>query len=639
MSGFYRVASAIPRIKIADIKHNVEEIISLIQGAEEEGAEVIVLPELCVTGYTCADLFLQPYFQKEALYGVLAIAESTKELAITSIVGAPHYYRGALYNCAFVIKGGEILAIVPKQYIPNYGEFYESRWFKSGLEIPVGAKDDGLNAMIGTNFIFGNDSDFKFGIELCEDVWTPNPPSTGLTQAGAEVIFNLSASNEMVGKHDYLVSLLSQQSARTISAYIYASSGIGESTTDLVFAGNAMVFENGKMIATAKRFCRESQLVIADIDLNKIKAMRAKTTTFNSYNIAAYDEIAVESTGGLEVENIRRDFDPHPFIPKDERSVKERCEEIFNIQVWGLAQRMEASYSKRAVVGISGGLDSTLALLVTVKTFDALGMDRKQIIGVTMPGFGTTGRTYNNAINLMKSLGVEIREISIKDACIQHFKDINLPETDRSVTYENSQARERTQILMDIANRDGGLVVGTGDLSELALGWATYNGDQMSMYGVNASVPKTLVKYLVKFVAEQPDMAEAKPYLLDIYDTPISPELLPADEKGEIAQKTEDLVGPYELHDFFMYNFMRFGYSPEVLLHMACKAFEGTYDRPFVKKWLITFVRRFFSQQFKRSAMPDGPKVGSVTLSPRGDWRMPTDATSALWLEELERLD
>lgn len=639
MSGFYRVATAIPRIKVADIRSNVDEIISLVNGAKEENVDVVVFPELCVTGYTCADLFLQPYFVNEAVAGVLDIAEVTKDSETTVIIGAPYYYRGALYNCAFVLRDGEVLAIVPKQYIPNYGEFYEARWFQSGLDIPQGARDECINAPIGVNYIFGDDMHFMFGVELCEDVWTPNPPSTGMAQAGAEVIFNLSASNEMVGKHDYLVSLLSQQSARTICAYVYASAGIGESTTDLVFAGNGLVFENGKLIASAKRFCRESQLVVADIDLNKIKAMRSKTTTFNAYNFKHYEEIRYVMEESLMPSQIRRDFDPHPFIPKDERSVQERCEEIFNIQVWGLAQRMEASYSKRAVVGISGGLDSTLALLVTAKTFDALGMDRSQIIGVTMPGFGTTGRTYNNAINLMKALGVEIREISIKDACIQHFKDINLPETDRSVTYENSQARERTQILMDIANRDGGLVVGTGDLSELALGWATYNGDQMSMYGVNASVPKTLVKYLVKYVAEQPDMAQAKPYLLDIYDTPISPELLPADEKGEIAQKTEDLVGPYELHDFFIYNFMRFGYSPEVLLHMACKAFEGTYDRLFVKKWLTTFVRRFFSQQFKRSAMPDGPKVGSVTLSPRGDWRMPSDASSRMWLDELERLD
>ncbi|MCQ2215941.1 MAG: NAD(+) synthase [Bacteroidales bacterium] len=640
MSGFYRVATAIPRITVADIKTNVEEIISLIHGANEEGANVVVFPELCVTGYTCADLFLQPHFQNEAMSGILEIMDDTRHMEdLVIIVGAPYYYRGALYNCAFVINRGNVMGIVPKQYIPNYGEFYESRWFKSGREIPAGARDTGFDAPVSTNLIFGNDMDFLFGVELCEDVWTPNPPSAALAQAGAEVIFNLSASNEMVGKHDYLVSLLSQQSARTISAYVYASAGIGESTTDLVFAGNGLVFENGKLIASAKRFCRESQLVVADIDLNKIKAMRAKTTSFNSYNINQYELVNLSLGDSLDVDDIRRDFDPHPFIPKDERSVQERCEEIFNIQVWGLAQRMEASHSKRAVVGISGGLDSTLALLVTARTFDVLGWDRSQIIGVTMPGFGTTGRTYNNAINLMKALGVEIREISIKDACIQHFKDINLPETDRSVTYENSQARERTQILMDIANRDGGLVVGTGDLSELALGWATYNGDQMSMYGVNASVPKTLVKYLVKYVAEQPDMAEAKPYLLDIYDTPISPELLPADEKGEIAQKTEDLVGPYELHDFFIYNYMRFGYSPEVLLHMACNAFKGTYDRPFIKKWLSTFFRRFFNQQFKRSAMPDGPKVGSVTLSPRGDWRMPSDASSALWLDALETLD
>ncbi|MDO4460996.1 MAG: NAD(+) synthase, partial [Bacteroidia bacterium] len=491
-SGFYRIATAIPTIKVADIQANVTEIIGLISGANEEDADVVVFPELCVTGYTCADLFLQSYFIDEAIGGVLDISMATKDMDIVSIVGAPLYFNGALYNCAFVLQHGAIKGIVPKQHIPNYGEFYEARWFKSGSEIPAGAFHKGLNAPIGTNFIFG-EAHFKFGVEICEDLWTPIPPSSYLAQAGADVIFNLSASNEMVGKHDYLVSLLSQQSARTISVYAYASAGIGESTTDLVFAGNGMVFENGQLISSADRFCRESQIVFADIDLNKIKAMRAKTNTFKSL-AANYQMIDLVFNDALPVENIVRNFDPHPFIPKDERSIRERCEEIFNIQVWGLAQRMEASHSKRAVVGISGGLDSTLALLVTAKTFDVLGWDRKNIIGITMPGFGTTGRTYNNAINLMKALGVEVREISIKEACIQHFKDINLPESDRSVTYENSQARERTQILMDIANREGGLVVGTGDLSELALGWATYNGDQMSMYGVNASVPKTLVK-------------------------------------------------------------------------------------------------------------------------------------------------
>lgn len=636
--GFLKVASAVPRVKVADIQYNVSEIISVMKTASESGVSLVVFPELSVTGYTCADLFTQPFFIQAAEKALSSIVEASSSLKITSVVGLPVCVDGHLFNTAVVVSNGRIVGAVPKTYLPNYGEFYEARWFSSssvlasksvslcGFEVPFGS-------------ILFSCGDVKIGIEICEDLWVPIPPSSYQALRGANVIVNLSASNEMVGKHAYLTSLVKQQSARTVAAYIYASCGYGESSTDLVFGGSSYIAENGSILAEGERFRMDGSLIIADVDIEKLNAQRYHQKTFySSVDTPDYDVVALQLRTDADNFEVNRYFEPYPFIPNDDRTMADRCNEIFSIQINGFAQRFIASYSKTAIIGISGGLDSTLALLVAVRTMDKLGLPRTNVIGVTMPGFGTTGRTYNNAINLMKALGITIREISIKAACEQHFKDIDLPLSDRSVTYENGQARMRTLILMDIANKENGLVVGTGDLSELALGWATYNGDHMSMYGVNTSVPKTLVKYLVKWVALDGADADAKPYLLDIVDTPISPELLPADEQGNIAQKTEDLVGPYELHDFFLYNYVRFGFGPKKMFFMAQKAFNGKYPDAVIKKWLVTFMRRFFNQQFKRSALPDGPKVGSVSLSPRGDWRMPSDAQSKLWLVEAEQI-
>lgn len=638
--GFIKVASAIPTVRIADCSHNVQQIIDLMGNAADEGASIVVFPELCITGYTCADLFSQPFFIRETEHALDDILSLSHTMPIVAVVGLPISVDGRLYNCAAIIGNGNIYGIVPKSYLPTYCEFYESRWFTSGAmakrtEIELCHR----RVPFGTDLIFET-AGVRIGIEICEDLWVPIPPSSYQSLNGANIIVNISASNEMVGKHEYLSSLIRQQSARTISAYIYSSCGYGESTTDVVFAGNAMIAENGSTLAKSERFKLENQLITADIDLLKLKAERLKMSTFGStIELPSIRRIEILLRKDASDIDVTRHFEPYPFIPNDDRTMEERCSEIFNIQVIGLAQRYSAAHANCAVIGISGGLDSTLALLVAVRTMDKLQLPRTKVIGITMPGFGTTGRTYNNAVNLMHALGVSQREISIKDACNQHFSDINLDPSDRSVTYENSQARERTQILMDIANKEGGIVIGTGDLSELALGWATYNGDHMSMYGVNSSVPKTLVRYLVSFVAHDGSDAAAKPFLLDIIDTPISPELLPADAQGNIAQKTEDLVGPYELHDFFLYNFMRFGFGPKRLFYMARNAFGDKYSPETIKKWLIIFLRRFFNQQFKRSAMPDGPKVGSVSLSPRGDWRMPSDATSRLWLVEAENID
>ncbi len=634
-NGFLKVAAGVPCIQIVDCDKNAQVIIDLIKQANTQNAEVIALPELCICGYTCADLFTQPYFIQKCENAVNEVIKSTKTVHSLNIIGAPVEVDGRLYNCAIVFQSGKILGIVPKSFLPNYNEFYEARWFSEASNLKSSSIEYCHQTVaIGCELLF-EAGDAVVGIELCEDLWTPIPPSSLHSVAGANVIINLSASNEMVGKNEYRKSLVCQQSARTISAYIYASAGEGESTTDLVFGGSCLIAENGNLIAENKRFSREPQLTICDIDIDKLQSQRIKTTTFRTnIPLPTYRKIKFE----LKENNfqINRTFNPHPFIPNDNRCLSERCEEIFNIQTSGLAKRFVASWSKTAIIGISGGLDSTLALLVTVGAMDRLGLSHDKIIGVTMPGFGTTGRTYNNAIGLMKALGVTIREIKIDKACLQHFSDIGLDPNDRSVTYENSQARERTQILMDLANKENGMVVGTGDLSELALGWATYNGDHMSMYGVNGSVPKTLVKYLVNWTANEPEYASAKEILLDIVDTPISPELLPADEQGNITQKTEDLVGPYELHDFFLYNFVRFGYAPKRLFMMAQSAFKGVYDDDTILKWLQTFLRRFFNQQFKRSALPDGPKVGSVSLSPRGDWRMPSDCNSEMWRKELE---
>ncbi len=652
--GFIKVASAIPSLKVADCDYNEKEIESLIVQAEGKGVEIIVFPELSITSYTCQDLFSQQLLLDNAEAALFRLLDVTRSLQIISIIGMPVQVKSSLYNCAVVIQGGKILGLVPKTYLPNYKEFYEQRWFASASTIPnCNVSLCAQSVPMGKNMLFKT-SKVTFGIELCEDLWAPVPPSSTLALRGAEVIFNLSATNELIAKNQYLRSLISQQSARCISGYVYSSCGFGESTQDVVFAGNALIYENGSLIGSSERFSLDDQMIISDIDVEHLRTERMINTTF-SENIRLTD---ISDTVEIHTQpcNPRYDFeltrwiDPHPFVPSG-KTLDERCEEIFAIQVEGLAKRIVHTGAKSVVLGISGGLDSTLALLVCVKTMDKLKRNRTDIIGITMPGFGTTGRTYNNSVSLMESLGVTLKEISIKDACLQHFRDIDQNINIHDVTYENGQARERTQILMDVANQFDGFVVGTGDLSELALGWATYNADHMSNYGVNCSIPKTLVKYLVSWVANSIVDEESRNTLLDIVDTPISPELIPADENGEIKQKTEDLVGPYELHDFFLYNCLRNGFRPAKIYHLAKKAFieqtykdeetsmpVGSYDEETIKKWLTTFCRRFFTQQFKRSCLPDGPKVGSVSLSPRGDWRMPSDASYAQWVKECEEL-
>ena len=639
--GFVKVAAAVPRVKIADCNFNAKQLESLIAVADGKGVQIITFPEMCITAYTCGDLFGQQLLLEEAEMALMQILNNTRQLDIISILGMPVIVNSTVINAAVVIQKGKVLGVVPKTYLPNYKEFYEQRWFTSALQIAeTSVRLCGQIIPMGTNLLFET-SDTIFGIEICEDLWSTIPPSSTLALQGAEIIFNLSADNEGIGKNSYLRSLISQQSARCISGYVFSSCGFGESTTDVVFAGNGLIYENGNQLAHNDRFSFEEQLVISEIDVEHLRAERRINTTFaaSKGNIPADKKpvrIATEFVNSKEL-NLTRTFERHPFVPQG-AALNERCEEVFSIQVAGLAQRLVHTGAKTAVIGISGGLDSTLALLVCVKTFDKLGLSRKNIIGVTMPGFGTTNRTYHNAISLMNSLGITVREISIKEACIQHFKDINHDINVHDVTYENAQARERTQILMDIANQTGGMVIGTGDLSELALGWATYNGDHMSMYGVNGSIPKTLVKYLVKWVAENEVDETSCITLLDIVDTPISPELIPADENGDIKQKTEDLVGPYELHDFFLYYFMRFGFRPSKIFMLASRTFNGVHDEETIKKWLFIFFRRFFNQQFKRSCLPDGPKVGSISISPRGDWRMPSDASSAAWLKEIESL-
>ena len=638
--GFVKVAAAVPRVQVADCTFNSERLEGLIAIAEGKGVQILTFPEMCITGYTCGDLFAQQLLLEQAEMALMQILNNTRQLDIISILGMPVVVNSTIINAAVAIQKGKILGVVPKTYLPNYKEFYEQRWFTSALQVSeTSVRLCGQIVPMGNNLLFET-AETTFGIEICEDLWSTVPPSSSLALQGAEIIFNLSADDEGIGKHSYLCSLISQQSARCLSGYVFSSSGFGESTTDVVFAGNGLIYENGGLLARSERFCLEEQLVISEIDVECIRAERRINTTFaaNKANCPGKEAIRVstEYTNSKDL-NLTRTFNPHPFVPQG-AELNNRCEEIFSIQVAGLAQRLVHTGAKTAVVGISGGLDSTLALLVCVKTFDKLGLSRKDILGITMPGFGTTDRTYHNAIALMNSLGISIREISIREACIQHFKDIGHDLNVHDVTYENSQARERTQILMDVANQICGLVIGTGDLSELALGWATYNGDHMSMYGVNASIPKTLVQHLVQWVAENEVDGESKITLLDIVDTPISPELIPADENGEIKQKTEDLVGPYELHDFFLYYFLRFGFRPSKIYFLAQTVFNGIYDAETIKKWLQTFFRRFFNQQFKRSCLPDGPKVGSVSISPRGDWRMPSDASSAAWLKEVSEL-
>ena len=639
--GFVRVAAAIPPVSVADCRANVEGIIGLMNEAAARGVQLVVFPELSITAYTCGDLFGHRLLLDEAEHSLQYLLEQTASLPLLSVVGMPVASATRIYNCAVVFSGGKIRGVVPKTYIPNYNEFYEARWFTSGAD----ADFDEIT-LCGQQVPFGTNLLFRFGratlgVELCEDLWTPCPPSSYHALQGADIIANLSASDELIGKHDYLLSLLKQQSARCRAAYIYASSGFGESSTDLVFAGNAIVAECGTVVAESERFSFEPQLVVTEVDVERLQGERCVTNTFSSASVAGkpYHTVDCSDIPVVPV-HYTRTVAPHPFVPSHPETLDRRCREILDIQISGLAKRLLHTHARTAVIGISGGLDSTLALLVCVQAFDKLSIPRDRIVGVTMPGFGTTDRTYQNAIGLMQALGVTVREIPIREACIQHYKDINHDIAVHDVTYENSQARERTQILMDIANQTNGMVIGTGDLSELALGWATYNGDHMSMYAVSAGIPKTLVKYLVAWVAHHRIEDAARAILLDIVDTPISPELIPADEQGNITQKTEDLVGPYELHDFFLYYMLRFGFRPAKIYYLAMRArFDQPYDAATIKKWLTIFMRRFFNQQFKRSCLPDGPKVGSVAISPRGDWRMPSDASSAMWLRECESLE
>lgn len=637
--GFVNVAAAVPAVKVADTAYNVFEIEKIIADAEGRGVEILCFPELCITGYTCQDLFRQQLLLTQAEEGLMTLLDFTRQLNVICIVGLPVQTGGMLLNCAAVIQAGTLLGLVAKTYLPNYNEFYEKRWFASAqdlktTEVYLAGSPVALTAQ---STIFQTTDGVKFGVEICEDVWAPVPPSNNLTLAGADIIFNCSASNELTGKHKYLRNLLMQQSARTISGYVYASSGFGESTQDVVYGGNAMIFENGHLLAEGERFSLQPQIQVAQIDVDRLKTDRMDNTTFvNAQREAHAQIISCKMVESAEFK-LSRYVDPHPFTPDDD-DMQESCEEILNIQSAGLAKRLVHANCQKVVIGISGGLDSTLALLVCVRTFDMLDYDRKGILGVTMPGFGTTDRTHDNAIRLMQTLGISQKEISIAKAVKQHFEDIGQDIDTHDVTYENSQARERTQILMDLANKENALVIGTGDLSELALGWATYNGDHMSMYGVNAGVPKTLIQYLIRYMAELEQFNEQKATLIDVIDTPISPELTPADDEGQIKQKTEDLVGPYELHDFFLYYFLRFGFRPRKIMMLAEQAFDEKYDRKTIKKWLTTFCRRFFNQQFKRSCLPDGPKVGSVSLSPRGDWRMASDASNALWVKECESL-
>lgn len=715
--GFIRVAAATPRVKVADVDANVEEICRMAEIAENEQVSILAFPELSVTGYSCGDLFAQELLVSRAEEGVKRLKTFSRGKSLTLVVGVPVRVRGSLYNCAAVIQNGSLKGIVPKIYLPTYNEFYESRWFSSGCDflsdtlsaygrIEDNAKDcsspaagaeisyAGHKVNVYPNMLF-NVGRATLAIEICEDLWTPIPPSSHHALAGAQIIVNLSASNEVLMKHQYRKQLVSQQSARTISAYVYSSCGYGESTQDVVYAGSSLIYENGSLMAENKRFSLEAGIIFADIDIDKLSVLRQKESTFHSVapdgtcdglDAQRYFTVASGNGAATDFEKcLRRHIDPHPFVPGNAAERDERCREITDIQVMGLATRLAHIHSQTAVIGISGGLDSTLALIVTVLAFDKLGWDRKRIIGITMPGLGTTTRTHSNASDLMAALGVTSLEIPIGKAVAQHFTDIGQNSEVQDVTYENSQARERTQILMDVANKENGIVVGTGDLSELALGWATYNGDHMSMYAVNASIPKTLVRYLVGWAAEnhfesdvavaagrgavgacggivgaagdesacgsvvaaretlpetsREDVADRKrsvrEILMDIIDTPVSPELKPADSEGNITQKTEDLVGPYELHDFFLYHIFRFGARPSKVYFLARKAFEGVYDDATILKWLNTFIRRFFAQQFKRSCLPDCPKVGSVSLSPRGDWRMPSDAWRTIFLNDL----
>lgn len=634
--GFVRVASCVPELRVADVTFNVDEIIRNIKEADTEEVAVIVFPELSITGYTCSDLFFQEELLTSSKEGVRRILEETKDLDIISIIGAPVSIRNQLFNCGMVISKGHILGIVPKTYIPNYNEFYEKRWFATSLDL-MDTEIKYLEEVvpIGTDLLFQDKENLQmsFGIEICEDLWSIVPPSNDLALNGANMIFNLSSSNELIGKYDYRKNLVKGQSAKLISGYIYTSSGISESTTDVVFSGHAMIAENGQILKESNRFQFASELIIEDIDIQKINNLRMKDISYMGVKPSKkVREVMIDLRNSKDV---TRQYEKNPFVPKNEARRNERCHEIFEIQACGLAKRLKHIGTSKTVIGISGGLDSTLAFLVIVEAYKKLGIDTKNITAITMPGFGTTSRTLENSKRLVNAYHVDLQEIPIVEASLLHMRDIQHDPEIHDVTYENVQARERTQILMDVANKIGGIVVGTGDLSELALGWCTYNGDHMSMYAVNTSIPKTLVKYLVQYVADT--NKEVKEILYDILDTPISPELLPPTKDGKIKQKTEDKIGPYELHDFFLYHFFRYGATPDKLMLLATKTFEEIYKEEEIQKWLEVFLKRFFTQQFKRSCLPDGPKVGTISLSPRGDLRMPSDASYSEWIKQLKK--
>ena len=636
--GFVKVAAATPDIRVADVEYNTENICRAIGEACERKAKIIVFPELCITGYTCGDLFTQDVLLEAARRALQHIAKYTEDKDILALVGMPLAVKGKLYNTAAALNRGKILGFTTKTFLPNYAEFYEMRQFTPGPDQAGYILFEGEQVLFGPRILFeaSGMEDLIVSAEICEDVWSPVPPSIQAAIEGATVIVNCSASDETIGKDTYRRELIAGQSARLIAGYVYANAGEGESTTDVVFGGHNIIAENGAVLKEAARY--KNEIIYSEFDLKRIVSERRKNTTFQADPDGTL--MRVPFTVEMEKEDVEltRVFPKTPFVPSDESARAERCEEILTIQAMGLKKRLAHTNSKTAVVGISGGLDSTLALLVTARAFDMLGRDKKDIIAVTMPCFGTTDRTYQNACEMSKKTGATLREVPIAEAVNVHFRDIGQDPEEHDVTYENSQARERTQVLMDIANRTGGMVIGTGDMSELALGWATYNGDHMSMYGVNASVPKTLVRHLVKYAADETKDQELKSVLYDVLDTPVSPELLPPKD-GDIAQKTEDLVGPYELHDFFLYYMLRFGYEPAKIFRLAKRAFEGDYDGEVILKWLKTFCRRFFSQQFKRSCLPDGPKVGGVAVSPRGDWRMPSDACAAVWMKELDEIE
>lgn len=631
--GFVRVGAVVPKLKVADTEFNCNEIIKQIEVASNNKIQIVVFPELCVTGYTCQDLFEQDTLLEEAEKALNKILDYTNNLDIICIIGMPIKAENQLFNTAVVIQKGKILGIVPKTFIPNYGEFYEKRWFassKNANKKEIEILDQKVPFGIDLLFKDKENNEICFGIEICEDIWAVEPPSNKLALLGANIIFNLSASNEVIGKKEYRRDLVKMQSAKTISGYVYCSSGVNESTSDVVFSGESMIFENGSCLTNNQRFDFKSNMIFTEIDTKRLANDRRKNISFMGDSVdLEYREIKINIPDNIE--DLTREYSKTPFVPEDKKKISEICEEILNIQSYGLAKRLLHTNINKTIIGISGGLDSTLAFLVIIKAYEILNLPKENIIAITMPGFGTTSRTHNNSMKLINEYGATFREINITKSSLQHFEDIGHDKNIKDVTYENAQARERTKILMDIANKENGLVVGTGDLSELALGWCTYNGDHMSMYSVNASIPKTLVKYIIKWVADN-SKEERKNIINDILDTPISPELLPPDENGNIEQKTEEQVGPYILHDFFLYHFLRYGAEPKKIYILACKTFKNDFKKEEIKHWLQVFIKRFFTQQFKRNCMPDGPKVGTVSLSPRGDLRMPSDASYNIWL-------